>query len=97
MGLLTKEVDVIDTIVIMLIAAAVGVIAGYFVRKNISEAKIGQAENLAKEIIDKAARDSETVQKEKLLEAKEEIHKWRTNQREKTKKEEMIYKSMKEE
>ena len=78
MGLLTKEVDVIDTIVIMLIAAAVSVIAGYFVRKNISEAKIGQAENLAKEIIDKAARDSETVQKEKLLEAKEEIHKWRT-------------------
>ena len=70
--------DVIDTIVIMLIAAAVSVIAGYFVRKNISEAKIGQAENLAKEIIDKAARDSETVQKEKLLEAKEEIHKWRT-------------------
>jgi ribonuclease Y len=78
LGLLTKEVDVIDTIVIMLIAAAVSVIAGYFVRKNISEAKIGQAENLAKEIIDKAARDSETVQKEKLLEAKEEIHKWRT-------------------
>ncbi len=54
-----------------------GVIAGYFIRKNISEAKIGQAENLAKEIIDKANKDSETVQKEKLLEAKEEIHKLR--------------------
>ncbi|MGL6105939.1 ribonuclease Y [Romboutsia sp.] len=69
--------DVID-IVKILIGAAVGIIVGYFVRKNISEAKIGQAENLAKEIIDKANRDSETVQKEKLLEAKEEIHKWRT-------------------
>ena len=78
MGLLTKEVDVIDTIAIILIGAVVGIIAGYFVRKNISEAKIGQAENLAQEIIDKANRDSETVQKEKLLEAKEEIHKWRT-------------------
>ncbi|MDK2563327.1 ribonuclease Y [Romboutsia sedimentorum] len=69
--------DVIDTIVIIL-GGAVGILVGYFVRKNISEAKIGQSENLAKEIIDKANRDSETVQKEKLLEAKEEIHKWRT-------------------
>lgn len=77
LGLLTKEVDVIDTIVIIL-GGAVGILVGYFVRKNISEAKIGQSENLAKEIIDKASRDSETVQKEKLLEAKEEIHKWRT-------------------
>ncbi|WP_353654911.1 ribonuclease Y [Clostridium sp. CCUG 7971] len=64
--------------VMILIGAAVGIIVGYFVRKNISESKIGQAENLAKEILEKAARDSETVQKEKLLEAKEEIHKWRS-------------------
>ncbi|MGL5316450.1 MAG: ribonuclease Y [Peptostreptococcaceae bacterium] len=77
MGLLTKEVDVIE-ILVGLIGAAVGILVGYFVRKNISESKIGQAENLAKEIIDKATRDSETVKKEKLLEAKEEIHKWRS-------------------
>ncbi|MCQ4699387.1 Rnase Y domain-containing protein, partial [Paeniclostridium sordellii] len=50
---------------------------GYFVRKNISEAKIGQAETMADDIIDKAKKDAETLQKEKLLEAKEEIHKWR--------------------
>ncbi|MBO3444791.1 ribonuclease Y [Faecalimicrobium sp. JNUCC 81] len=70
--------DVIMQFVMILIGAAVGIIVGYFVRKNISESKIGQAENLAKEILEKAARDSETVQKEKLLEAKEEIHKWRS-------------------
>ncbi|WP_073125629.1 ribonuclease Y [Asaccharospora irregularis] len=70
--------DVIETIAIVVVGAAIGTIVGYFIRKNISEAKIGQAESLAKEIIDKAHRDSETVQKEKLLEAKEEIHKWRT-------------------
>ncbi|MFI3211200.1 MAG: ribonuclease Y, partial [Peptostreptococcaceae bacterium] len=62
----------------ILLGTVGGIIAGYFIRKNISEAKIGQAENLAKEIIDKANRDSETVQKEKLLEAKEEIHKLRS-------------------
>ncbi len=69
--------DVIQ-VVVGLIGAAIGITVGYFIRKNISESKIGQAENLAKEIIDKATKDSETIKKEKLLEAKEEIHKWRT-------------------
>ena len=63
-----------------------GIIVGYFVRKNISEAKIGQAKKMADDIIDKAKKDAETLQKEKLLEAKEEIHKWR-NEAEKENKE----------
>ncbi len=77
---LTKEVDVIATAAIVgaLLGIFVGIIAGYFVRKNISEAKIGQADKIAKDIVDKAERDAETLQKEKLLEAKEEIHKWRS-------------------
>ncbi len=66
-----------------------GIIVGYFVRKNISEAKIGQAEKMADDIIDKANKDAETLQKEKLLEAKEEIHKWR-NEAEKENKERRI-------
>lgn len=60
------------------VAAIVGMLIGYVVRKNFSEAKIGQAETLANEILEKANRDSETIKKEKLLEAKEEIHKLRT-------------------
>ena len=67
----------------------VGIIVGYFVRKNISEAKIGQAEKMADDIIDKANKEAETLQKEKLLEAKEEIHKWR-NEAEKENKERRI-------
>ena len=66
-----------------------GIIVGYFVRKNISETKIGQSEKLADEIIDKAKKEAETLQKEKLLEAKEEIHKWR-NEAEKENKERRI-------
>ena len=66
-----------------------GIIVGYFVRKNISEAKIGQAEKMADDIIDKANKEAETLQKEKLLEAKEEIHKWR-NEAEKENKERRI-------
>ncbi|CAK7009556.1 MAG: Ribonuclease Y [Peptostreptococcus russellii] len=72
-----------DTIIVYIILTAViaivlGLLIGYVIRKNISEAKLGQAESLAKEIIEKANRDSETVKKEKLLEAKEEIHRLRT-------------------
>ena len=66
-----------------------GIIVGYFVRKNISETKIGQSEKLADEIMDKAKKEAETLQKEKLLEAKEEIHKWR-NEAEKEDKERRI-------
>ena len=61
-----------------LLGIFVGIIAGYFVRKNISDAKIGQADKIAQDIVDKAEKDAETLQKEKLLEAKEEIHKWRS-------------------
>ena len=72
-----------DVIVAAIIAAvvglAIGIGAGYFVRKNISEAKIGEADSLAKNIIDQANKDAETIKKEKLLEAKEEIHKFRSD------------------
>lgn len=63
--------------IVGVIAVLLGLLIGYVIRKNIAEAKVGQAEVLAKEILEKANRDSETVKKEKLLEAKEEIHKLR--------------------
>ena len=72
-----------DVIVNAIIAAVVGLIigavAGYFGRKNISEAKIGEANTLAKNIVDQANKDAETIKKEKLLEAKEEIHRFRSD------------------
>ena len=77
-GIITKEVDVIE-IIASILGLAIGIIVGYFIRKNISETKIGEAKALANDIIDKANKDSETIKKEKLLEAKEEIHKWRTD------------------
>lgn len=72
--------DVIVTeIIIAIVGLAIGILAGYFVRKNISEAKIGEANSVAKNIIDQANKDAETMKKEKLLEAKEEIHKFRND------------------
>ena len=68
---------VIDIISILL-GIAVGIIAGYFVRKNIYESNIGQANSEADRIIKQAEDDSKRIHKEKLLEAQEEIHKLRT-------------------
>jgi len=62
----------------ILLGIAVGIIAGYFVRKNIYESKIGQANSEADRIIKQAEDDSKRIHKEKLLEAQEEIHKLRT-------------------
>ena len=66
-------------IIAAVVGVAIGIGAGYFVRKNRSEAKIGEADSLAKNIIDQANKDAETMKKEKLLEAKEEIHKFRSD------------------
>ena len=68
---------VIDIISILL-WIVIGIIAGYFVRKNIYESKIGQANSEADRIIKQAEDDSKRIHKEKLLEAQEEIHKLRT-------------------
>lgn len=70
---------IIQSIIAAIVGLAIGVLAGYIGRKNISEAKIGEANNLAKNIVDQANKDAETIKKEKLLEAKEEIHKFRND------------------
>lgn len=68
------------TIIIGLIAAAiVGCLAGYFIRKNIAEGKINNAEKLAEKIEKEAIKDAETAKKEILLEAKEEVHRLRND------------------
>ncbi|HSH36421.1 ribonuclease Y, partial [Schnuerera sp.] len=67
---------VIDLIINILIAI-IGIIIGFYIRKTIGERKIGNAEELAKKIVEDANRDAETNKKELLLEAKEEIHRIR--------------------
>jgi len=68
------------TMILWLIAAAiVGCLAGYFIRKNIAEGKINNAEQLAVKIEKEAIKDAETQKKELLLEAKEEVHRLRND------------------
>ncbi len=47
------------------------------VRKIIAEAKITNAEELAKKLVSDAEKEAETLKKEQLLEAKEEVHRLR--------------------
>nr|WP_090438095.1 ribonuclease Y [Natronincola peptidivorans] len=61
----------------VLVAAIVGCLIGYFIRKSIAEGKINNAEELAKKLIEEAEKDAETSKKEILLEAKEEVHRLR--------------------
>lgn len=73
---------VID-IIVYIFVAAIGIVAGFLIRKTIAEKKIGKAEELAKKIIEDANKEAETSKKEILLEAKEEAHKIRLeNERE---------------
>ena len=70
---MSKLTTVIIIFVILLIIA---VVATWFIaiayRKNIAEAKVGKAEDKAREIIDEALKSAEAKKRETLLEAKEE-------------------------
>ena len=66
-----------EEILVGIICAIIGIIIGFFIRKNISESKIGSAELEAKRIIEDANQKAETRKKEILVEAKDEAHKLR--------------------
>ncbi|MCY6958239.1 ribonuclease Y [Clostridium brassicae] len=50
-----------------------------YVRKNISQAKISEAEIKAKDIVGEAEKNAESIKKEAILEAKEEVHRLRND------------------
>ena len=68
---------------IIVLAAAVGIIigcaVGFAYRKKVAEREIGSAEAEATRLINEAIRNGENRKKEMLLEAKDEIHKSRTD------------------
>lgn len=66
-------------IIIGIIALVVGLLIGYIIRKNIAEKTIGSAEQKAKNLILDAQNRSETIKKEITLEAKEEVHRMRSD------------------
>lgn len=67
----------------MILGTTVGVAVGFLIRKFIAEGKLNNAEEQAKRILEDAHKDADNTKKEKVLEAKEEIHQIRIeNERE---------------
>jgi len=78
-NMIIKEVGIILEISITaIVVGLLGLSVGYWVRKNIAEAKIATAETAARKIVEDAERSGESKKKEALLEAKEEMHKLRS-------------------
>lgn len=67
----------IATIVSVVICLPLGFIVGVMYRKKVGEAEIGSAEIEAKRIIDDGIKTAETKKKEALIEAKEDILKFK--------------------
>lgn len=67
------------TIIFTLLGLVVGAVVGYFVHKSMFENKIAGAKGSAEQILEDAKREAEALKKEALLEAKDEIHKIRTD------------------
>lgn len=69
-------------VLFIVIAAVVGIALGFGLgvtyRKKVAEKEIGSAETEATRLINEAIRSGESRKKEMLLEAKDEIHKSRT-------------------
>ena len=68
----------LQVILIVFVASTLAAIGGYIVRKMLAEAKIASAEEAAKKLIADAIKDSDAKKRETILEAKEEIHRLRT-------------------
>ena len=71
-------ITIIAAIIGIAVGLGIGVVVGITYRKKVAEKEIGSAEMEATRLINEAIRSGESRKKEMLLEAKDEIHKSRT-------------------
>lgn len=69
---------ILTLVAVAVIALAAGGAGGFFYRKSVAEAKIGSAEERAKNIISLAEKNAAARNKDMLMEAKEDIHRMRS-------------------
>lgn len=69
----------LENMLIVIAALVIGAGSGYLIRKMIAEAKISSAETAAKRIVDEANLEANALKREKQLEAKEEVHRLRSD------------------
>ena len=66
--------DIIIPIAVGVVSLAAGGFGGYCYRRNIAEAKVAKAEDAVKQMIEDAQKRAESIKKETILEAKEEVY-----------------------
>lgn len=72
-----NDINLIIYAAIAVVALVLGLLVGYLARKKTAEKTIISAEFRAQEIVLEAEKGAEAVKKEKLIEAKEEVHQLR--------------------
>lgn len=65
--------NILTIVLTFLISLAVGIAAGFIIRKKTAESKIQSAENEAKRLLENANIEAENKKKEEIIKAKEEI------------------------
>ncbi len=66
-------IEILIVVITGVVCLALGALLGNLIRKRVGEAKIGSAEQKAKELVEEGEKQAETAKKEALLSAKEEI------------------------
>lgn len=74
-----------QAIIVVAIATLLSLIAGYFLRKLLVEAKIRETKNLAQNILNEAEKEAENIKKEATLGAKEKFYRMQAELEKKTK------------
>ena len=65
-------------LIVAIVCLTAGIFGGVVFRKRVAEREIASAEEEAKRIINESIKSAESKKREALLEAKEEIHKSRS-------------------
>lgn len=73
-----EGIQILFIVLGLLVCLALGFFLGIVYRKKVAEREISSAETEATRLINEAIRSGENRKKEMLLEAKDEIHKSRT-------------------
>mgnify|MGYP001559003313 FL=1 len=59
---------------VSIIGIAIGIVAGYFIRKRVAAGNIDAAKKLAESIVEEAQKEGETIKKEASLQAKDKLY-----------------------
>jgi ribonuclease Y len=70
--------EIISTFIII-VAALISFVAGWFMSRKVGQGRLSNAQKLAEKIVADATKEAENIKKEKILEAKDQYYRLKTN------------------